>query len=142
MPPATKPRRITLADLSDEDRKALLSEAREAARFNPTDVEGYDSLAPREKAIRGLMDARDHTRGCPVQEGTELGRIEAYDAYKPRNPDTGEPARTIAVIRCVECGGSSVLADQDGGLEAALERAASSPDTAGAAGAGDEDETP
>lgn len=134
MPAAKTPARLTLADLTDEDRKALFEEAREASRRNPTDVEGYQALSARERAIRELMDARDHTRGCPVQEGTELGRIEGYDAFKPGNPNTGERPRTIAVIRCVECAGSSVLTED---LEAAL-AAASRSAPAGTAGADDE----
>lgn len=119
-PAPRKPKRVTLADLSDEDRIDLLEQAREAARFNPTDVDGYAELSDREKAVRGLMDARDHARGCPVQEGTELGRIEGYDAFKPANPNTGEPARTVTVIRCIECAGSTVLDNRLGGIEATL----------------------
>lgn len=119
MPPATARRRVTLADLTDEDRRAVLEEAREASKRNPTDVPGYSKLSKAEKAIRDLMDARDHLRGCPVQEGNELGRIEAYDATKPANPAQGTPAAPRCVIRCIECGGASVLV---GTLEEALER--------------------
>lgn len=113
---AAKP--ITLADLSDEDRKALLEEAREATTRNPVDVEGYDDLSDREKGIRSLMDARDHARGCPVETGAELGRVEGYDARKPPRPDLGEPERYFGVVRCVECGGTTVLAKR---LDEALE---------------------
>lgn len=102
-------RKMTLADLSDDDRRELLEEAREAAKTNPTDVEGYAELSDREKAIRSLMDARDHMRGCPVQEGRELGRIEGYDSRKPPNPAIGEPERFIAVVRCIECGGTTAF---------------------------------
>lgn len=113
MPPVkTKPaagKRITLADLSDEDRLALLKDAREEAKRNPTDVPGYDELSDAEKARRSLMDARDHLRGCPVQEGTELGRIEAYDVRRPPNPATGEGPKQLGVVRCIECGGTSAL---------------------------------
>lgn len=121
MTPATtdkNKRTVTLGDLSDEDRKALLDQAREQAKHNPTDVAGYGELTARNKAIRELMDARDHVRGCPVQEGRELGRIEAYDGRRPPNPATGEPERYLGVVRCVECGGSTVL---DARLEAAIE---------------------
>lgn len=142
MPPATRKRRLTLADLSDEDRKALLEDAREAARHNPTDVDGYDELGEREKRIRELMDARDHMRGCPVQEGTTLGRIEGYDAHKPPNPNTGAPGRVVAVIRCLECGGTSVFDRQPGGLEDALARLEAAHNADADAGAGDDDETP
>jgi hypothetical protein len=62
-----------------------------AAKHNPTDVEGYDELTARNKAIRELMDARDHVRGCPVQEGRELGRVEGYDGRRRR---TRRPATT------------------------------------------------
>lgn len=108
------PATITLADLSEADRKQLLEQAREESKHNPRDVPGYDQLSDDEKVIRELMDARDHARGCPVQEGVELGRVEGYDARKPPNPATGEPARYIGVIRCIECGGSTVL-DGTGG---------------------------
>lgn len=121
--PQPKPRRITLNDLSDEERSALLEEAREASKRNPTDIDGWAELAPREKVIRGLMDARDHMRGCPVQEGRELGRIEGYDAWRPPNPATGRPPANIAVIRCIECGGSSVLDDPPMTINQAVEEA-------------------
>jgi hypothetical protein len=111
-------RTVTLGDLTEADRKALLEQAREQAKHNPTDVEGYESLSARNKAMRALMDARDHVRGCPVQLGRELGRIEAHDGRRPPNPATGEPERFLGVIRCVECGGSTVL---EARLEAAVE---------------------
>lgn len=115
----TKAKAITLGDLSQEDRKALLDEAREQAKHNPTDVPGYQSLTAREKAIRALMDARDHTRGCPVQEGEELGRIEGYDGRRPPNPALGKPEQFVGVVRCVECAGATVLEER---LEPAIER--------------------
>lgn len=109
MPAATRKPALTLADLSVEDRDALLAQAREEAKHNPR-VDGYDELAPREQAVRDLMDARDHTRGCPVQEGTELGRVEGYDARRPPDPASGAPERWLGVIRCINCGGATVLA--------------------------------
>lgn len=123
MPPTTRDKPapakgITLADLSEDDRKALLEDAREQAKHNPTDVPGYERLTARNKAIRALMDARDHVRGCPVQEGTELGRIEGYDGRKPPNPAAGQPEKFLGVVRCVECGGSSLL---DTTIDAAVE---------------------
>ena len=137
MPQPRTAKRITLGDLSSEARKALLEEAREAAKHNPTDVAGYAELTERERAIRDLMDARDHSRGCPVQEGTELGRVEGMDAYRPGDPNTGRPPATIAVIRCVECGGSSVLDTPPTDLETALARELEAV-PAGAAGEDDE----
>lgn len=116
-PPPEEAERITLGDLSVEDRRVLLEQAREEAKHNPTEVEGYEDLTVRERAIRRAMDARDHVRNCPVQTGTSLGRIEGYDATKPPNPSRGEPARDVAIIRCMECGGQSTL---DEPLEAAL----------------------
>lgn len=110
---------ITLGDLSEADRKALLEQAREQAKHNPTDVDGYAALTARNKAIRELMDARDHTRGCPVQEGRELGRIEGYDGRRPPDPALGRPEQFLGVIRCIECGGSSILEER---LEPAIER--------------------
>lgn len=118
---------ITLGDLSDEDRAALVRQAREASKRNSVEVEGYERLTERERAIRALMDARDHSRGCPVGEGEELGRIEGYDSRVPPNPAIGQAAFEVGVIRCVECGGTTVL-DGKGGrpkltLEAAIARA-------------------
>jgi hypothetical protein len=139
MPPRTeKPKAITLADLSDEDRKALLEQAREESRHNPRDVEGYDELTDRERAFRELMDGRDHVKGCPVQEGARLGRIEGFEARKPPNPAIGEPERILGVLRCIDCGGSSVL---DTPLEEAVERAIEGlPEPAGVAAGGDGDD--
>jgi hypothetical protein len=136
MTPRTATKRVTLGDLSDDDRAALLEEAREAARHNPTNVPGYEELSDQERLIRGLMDARDHLRGCPVQEGRTLGRVEGYDGRKPPNPATGTPERRLAVIRCIECGGTSVLAVP---LEEALERAALENLTPATAAGGDGD---
>lgn len=123
MTPATtdkqKGKAITLGDLSQEDRKALLEQAREQARHNPTDVDGYERLTAREKAIRALMDARDHARGCPVGDGLELGRVEGYDGRRPPNPAVGKPEEFVGVIRCVECAGATVLEER---LEPAIER--------------------
>lgn len=120
-PTAAKPKaKITLADLSDEDQRALMLEAREASKRNPVDVKGFDALTDHEKAVRGLMDARDHQRGCPVQEGAELGRVEGYDARRPADPVSGAPAKDVGVVRCVNCGGATVL---DTRLEVALEAA-------------------
>lgn len=106
-----QPRRITINDLTKEERAALLAEARELSKRNPTDAPGYSKLTKREKAVRALMDARDHMRGCPVQEGTILGRIEGFDAERPPDPTKMRPAQMIGVVRCVECGGSSVFKD-------------------------------
>lgn len=112
---------ITLGDLSEADRKALLEQAREQAKHNPTDVDGYAALTARNKAIRALMDARDHTRGCPVQEGRELGRIEGYEGRRPPDPARGRPEQFLGIVRCIECGGSTVLEES---LEPAIERVA------------------
>lgn len=141
-PQPQQPRRVTLADLSDDDRRALLLEAREEAKRNPTDVVGYDDLSERERVIRGLMDARDHMRGCPVQEGTDLGRVEGYDAFRPPNPATGRPAATIAVVRCIECGGTSVLDDPPRTIEEAISEHESELETVPAGGREDEEENP
>lgn len=108
-PPAPSTTRITLADLNADDRRELLEAAREEAKHNPTDVPGYEDLSDREKAIRGLMDARDHSRGCPVQTGTTLGRVEGFDGTRPPNPAIGRPAAELGIVRCMECGGQTVL---------------------------------
>lgn len=133
-PAAAKPKTITLADLSDEDRKALLEQAREEAKHNPRDVEGYAELSDPERAFRELMDARDHIKGCPVAEGTVLGRVEAFNGRRPPNPALGEPERMLGVFRCCECGGSTVREEP---LEALLERTlATSREPAGATAGG------
>jgi hypothetical protein len=106
--PADDAPAITLADLSDADRRTLLEQARAAARRNPVDVEGYDELSDRERAFRALMDGFDHAKGCPVQEGEVLGRVEGFESRRPPNPATGTPAETVSVLRCCECGGSTV----------------------------------
>lgn len=136
MPSRTdKPKAITLADLSTEDRKRLLEQAREEAKHNPRDVDGYDELTERERAFRVLGDARDHMRGCPVQTGTELGRVEGFDARKPPSPATGEPERILGVIRCCECGGSTLL---DAPIDQAVDEAlADLPEPAGVTAGGD-----
>jgi hypothetical protein len=118
MPQPRAKTRIRLKDLTDEDKRVLLEEARELAKRNPTDVDGYEDLSDREKSIRALMDARDHLRECPVGTGQDVGRVEGYDSTIPPRPDLGMPARDIAVIRCAECGGATVL---DHPLERALE---------------------
>jgi hypothetical protein len=144
MPPPRK--RLTLADLSDADRAELEAQAdaraRHAIKRNPTDVEGYDALPAREKAIRTLMDARDHLRDCPVQIGAELGRIEGFDAEQPPNPAIGRPRRMIAVVRCVECGGSTVFKDPPLTIEEALAGLLEPEPIPAGADTGTDDETP
>lgn len=123
MPQPRAKRRITLSDLSDEDRRSLLAEAAEASKHNPRDVDGYADLTPREQAVRELMDARDHARECPTASGAELGRIEGYDARRPPDPASGAPERYFGVIRCVNCGGATVLDDRlEPSIEEQLER--------------------
>lgn len=134
----TRSKAVTLADLSEDDRRALLEEAREAARHNPRDVPGLEALSERELAVRDLMDARDHTRGCPVAAGEELGRIEGYDARRPPDPASGSPEKWLGVIRCVTCGGATVLDER---LEAALDAHAATVAAAADGGDPDPDDT-
>lgn len=138
MTPPRNAKPITLADLSDEDRKALLEEAREEAKHLPRDVDGYSELTERERAFRELMDNRDHVKGCPVAEGAILGRIEGFDGRQPPNPAIGEPEKLRAVIRCIDCGGASVLEDRlDVAVERALEELPSLEPAGVAAGGGE-----
>lgn len=44
---------------------------------------------------------RDHHDGCPT--GGE--RTESYTAVRPARPAKGEPAKTILIARCIDCGG-------------------------------------
>lgn len=117
---ATPRKTITLADLTTEDRKRLLEQAREETKRHPRDVEGYADLSERERGFRELMNRRHHVEGCPVDVGTELGRIEGYDGRIPPDPAIGRPERYVGIVRCCECGGATVLDDP---IEPALERA-------------------
>lgn len=97
--PRTPKKPVTLADLSPDDRELLLAEARAAGgEQDNADVEH------RTAAIRALMEDRDHARGCPAT------RVEAYGATRPARPTEGIPAQMVTVARCIDCGGSVVLA--------------------------------
>lgn len=110
---ATDKPKVTLADLDDAARAELLAElAAEAAKRNREvagiEVDGAErELSAREVAIRALLRDRDHLDGCPVY-GSTLGRVEAYEQVKPANPARAEPASTMTIARCIECGGSRV----------------------------------
>lgn len=106
MPPIKKP---ALADLSDEDRAALRSEfeaEQQAANVAKlSDVERV--AAAKMHAFAALMDPRDHLRNCPAEDGA--GRFEYYAETKPAQPQKAQPAQPVTVVRCIECGGSTVI---------------------------------
>lgn len=117
--PQTTPRKkpgLSLADLSPEERDALLVELEEERRSLAEPwAPGAEprELTAREKAIRLLMRERDHADGCPLieDEHRAAGRVEAYTEVRPPHPPTGRPAANITVVRCVECGGARYLED-------------------------------
>jgi hypothetical protein len=106
MPPIKKP---TLADLSDEDRAALRAEldAEQLADITAKISDVERGAAAKLRAFAALMDPRDHLRNCPAEDGT--GRFEYYAETKPAQPQKALPAQPVTVIRCIECGGSTVL---------------------------------
>lgn len=116
MPPRqttpTRPK-VTLNDLDDDARKALLAELEAEQRRSDT-VAGIApdaaerELTPREVAVRAILRERDHLDGCPVY-GSTVGRVEAYAATRPANPAAARPAQTMTVARCIECGGTRTL---------------------------------
>lgn len=141
MPPASRQRRkpaepkepqsrnpagdgdVTLDQLTPEARAQLIEELR-AAESNTADAarSTAEELAERRQdAIAELLSDRDHLAGCPG------GRVECYESRKPARPQAGEPARDVTVVRCIECGGSTVLKHSYTETIAALERATAVP---------------
>lgn len=103
MPPVKTPQKakISLDDLSAVDRARLAKEL--AAQDDATTEEHVERAARRRAQLAELLDDRDHLRDCPG------GRVEAYANVKPARPQAGEPAQPVTVVRCIECGGSTVL---------------------------------
>lgn len=101
MPPTTTQRRKTEIDidsLSAEQKAQLLNEL-QAERQADAEVEAD----ARNEALKLLMADRDHLRDCPT------GRTEMYSATAPAQPRKGIGPKEVTVIRCQECGGSTVL---------------------------------
>lgn len=102
MPPVKK---VTLDQLDDGTRAALKLELMEEQK----DAEAAKAAAAnvagelRNRATAGLLDDRDHLRGCPG------GRVESYASVRPARPADAIPKADVTVVRCVECGGSTVL---------------------------------
>jgi hypothetical protein len=97
--------KTALADLSADDRAALLAELEQQQR---TDGEAADAVqlaaaAKRNEAIKSLMSDRDHLRECPT------GRSELYAHTKPADPRKGRPEQPVTVVRCLECGSRRAL---------------------------------
>ena len=59
-----------------------------------------------EERLSGLLEDRDHLRGCPG------GRVEVYAAVRPAVPAKAQPAKEVSVVRCIECGGSTVMEER------------------------------
>lgn len=113
MPPArTTPKDKVAAivgGLTEEERDALLAE------LTVTPEQKISrKLSPRERVTAALMRERDHLDGCPVFEDLELGgaRTEAYDETRPAIPARGIPPRAVAILRCLECGGTRYIDDR------------------------------
>lgn len=105
MPQPKAPPKVTLDQLDDGARALLLAElqAQQATARAAVAVEGDRQIAARTAAIASLMHDRDHLRDCPG------GRVEAYEARRPPQPSKAMPAADVTVVRCIECGGSTVL---------------------------------
>lgn len=108
MPPtATKPK-IDIDRLSPEEKAQLLAEL-EGERA----TKSQEIVGKRNEAMKTLMADRDHMRECPT------GRTEMYSATRPANPAKGLGPKEVTVVRCQECGGTSVL---DESYESAIAR--------------------
>jgi hypothetical protein len=116
MPPArTRQTKPTLADLSDADRAELLAEL-EASKAETSETDAEREAAVRSQLIAAGLDDRDHLRGCPG------GRVEMYEATRPAQPSKGRPAADVTVVRCIECGGSTVIETSYAAALAALDQ--------------------
>jgi hypothetical protein len=101
MSPAPR-KKITLEDLDDEARAELLAQLKGDGEVRQTVAEQL--ARERDARLREQIDLRDHLRHCPMD-----GRVEAYPHTRPAKPQQGLPARPVTVVRCIECGGTTVL---------------------------------
>jgi hypothetical protein len=110
MPPVKK-NTINYADLSDDEKAAL---RREIAAEDQANRDAVDPLAAaRDAALLSLMDTRDHLRDCPSGEREipdgHVVRVESYGSIKPKDDKKNLPERPVTVVRCITCGGTTVL---------------------------------
>lgn len=57
-----------------------------------------------KEAERPVLTDRYHLENCPQP----ADRVEQYDLVRPARPAKGEAAKTVTVVRCIECGGQQV----------------------------------
>jgi hypothetical protein len=65
--------------------------------------------------MKSLMADRDHLRDCPT------GRTEMYGGERPAQPEKGIGPKAVTVVRCQECGGTTVLDEEYEAAIAALD---------------------
>lgn len=134
MPPVKKQKpTVSLDDLAPADRERLLAEARTTVELDPVarreamDEIETEKAARRSKAIAALMSDRDHLRDCPG------GRVEAFAATRPPQPAKGLPAKSVTTVRCIECGGATIIDQPYEATVAAIAEAEAEVDEAAAA---------
>ena len=59
----------------------------------------------RTARLHRLLGVRGHMEGCRYEDTADGARVEGFDATRPPNPMTGDPAINVAVVRCIDCGG-------------------------------------
>lgn len=118
--PRNQKDKVTLDQLTPEARQALLTELRAdtVAQAEAVASIAEQSAAVRNRATGRLLHDRDHLRDCPG------GRVEAYESRRPPQPSQGRAATDVTVVRCVECGGSTVLEQPYAATVAAIDQAA------------------
>lgn len=122
MSPTQQKPKVDLDRLSPDEKAQLLAELQAEQQ-----AEAEALVTVRNDAMKSLMSDRDHLKDCPT------GRTEMYAATRPADPKKARPEQPVTVVRCQECGGSTVL---DESYEDAVRRL-----EAIVAEAGDVDET-
>jgi hypothetical protein len=117
----TKPKPIDIDQLTPEERAALFARLQADA----AGVSQADEQKARERIgrMRALMHDRDHLRDCPVgtdEDADANGRVEAFADTRPPRPNQGIPAKPVTVIRCLECGGVTVIEEPHATVMAAI----------------------
>lgn len=90
-------------------------------------------MTERDERISRLLGVRGHLDGCPGEDDLAATRVEAYELGRPvvervHDPEWDESRDVVvrqdpvAVVRCVDCGGTRTydraldeLLDQNGG---------------------------